>query len=603
MGTVTNPLGNLINGLLTGHALGQQILQEKRAQEAFERQKALQDNEASVQDIMDQMKLEEMGARPVDNLGMVQDTVPAPSSVGGAPVPGVGPSPLPRSAAKGQTRTIKWRTGGSQTYEIPTDEELRQRVQAAQNAQITGQAMAQASAGEQVRKAFGIEPPQDLQNLYGGIPGYRMLPSEIPAARQQAAALRRGQLMAVGPGGAVVDTGPGGAVVGTGPGGAVVGTGQSTAPAAPGQSPAGPTPSGMPTLPGQPPAALAPPAGPTPGGAAATAAGRPGTVLFSNPGEPKGDFERTFLPAFALKHGLTAEGLKKNPDLTIQAVQEYAKKSKDPDAVNLAMQLGQARLDDLRARQTTTPMPINPGTREFRVAQDLAYGRMTMQQFRSLTAYSRDTNKKMDIYDKAGQLNPNFNPAAFEMGYTLAKNPKVQQQLASLDNVQQGVPDLLRFSNAAARSGVTVLNKAIIPGGIAFGGKHYSNFRTARTAFADELSGALGYGSATDMSREMGFDMTDGNLSPQNFASAIQDVVIPFVERKRSTMLNQMGVYGLPGMNPAAGPAPSAPQGKGGPATPPAGATLPRLTNKAERDKLPSGAHYIGPDGQEYVRQ
>jgi hypothetical protein len=195
---------------------------------------------------------------------------------------------------------------------------------------------------------------------------------------------------------------------------------------------------------------------------------------------------------------------------------------------------------------------IKDGTPEYKVAQDLAYGKLTMGQFRSIYSYSRDIAKKQAIYEKASELNPNFSPAAFEMGFTLAKNPKVQQQLASLDNVVRGVPDLLRVSDAASRSGVPILNKFILPGGVALGSKNYSNLETARTAFADELSGALGYGSATDMSREMGFNMTDPKLSADTFKSNVNDILIPFVERKRATLLNQMGVYGQPGMNPAA---------------------------------------------------
>jgi hypothetical protein len=101
-----------------------------------------------------------------------------------------------------------------------------------------------------------------------------------------------------------------------------------------------------------------------------------------------------------------------------------------------------------------------------------------------------------------------------------------------------------------------MLNKFVIPGGVAIGGRNYTNFRTAQIAFADELSGALGFGSATDMSREMGFNMTDKNLSPENFKAAVQDVVVPFIGRKRKSMLDGMGVYGQSNMNPAAAPAP-----------------------------------------------
>lgn len=111
-------------------------------------------------------------------------------------------------------------------------------------------------------------------------------------------------------------------------------------------------------------------------------------------------------------------------------------------AVATAKATAPIRIETANAEKNTAAAEITPNSKEFRVAQDLAYGKLTMSQFRSLYSYSRDVNKKTAIYDKAAELNPNFNPAAFEMGYTLAKNPKVQQQLASLDNVKQGVPDL-----------------------------------------------------------------------------------------------------------------------------------------------------------------
>lgn len=263
----------------------------------------------------------------------------------------------------------------------------------------------------------------------------------------------------------------------------------------------------------------------------------------------------------------------------VSAKDIYDKMNQQPTEAGLAMKAAggdpNKALDKLAAtkRQSVNiRMPLNGGVASaplpgadipiitqakqpnlFKVAQDLAYGKLTMQQFRSLYAYSRDTKGKQSLYATAQSLNPNFNPAAFEMGQTLAKNPKVQQQLASLDNVIQAAPDLLKASQEASRSGIPLVNGIVLKAGINLGGKKYSNFKTAQIAFADELSGALGYGSATDMSREMGFNMTDPNLTPDQFNSSVQDIVIPFVQRKRDTLLHQMGVYGQPGMNPAAG--------------------------------------------------
>lgn len=237
----------------------------------------------------------------------------------------------------------------------------------------------------------------------------------------------------------------------------------------------------------------------------------------------------------------------------------------DPKATPEERQAAKETLDSLKAKAQgvtirnvlageqagTIPAPeIKPNTKEYHIAQDIAYGKLTMGQFRGLYSYSRDANKRAAIYDKARELNPDFNAAEFEAGFRLASNPRVRQQLASMDNVQEGVPDLLKFSEEAQRSGIKAVNKVLIKGGIQLGDKRYSNLHTAAIAFADELSGALGYGSATDMSREMGFNMTDPNLSPEAFASGVQEVLVPFLERKRGTLLKQMGPTGK--SNPSA---------------------------------------------------
>jgi hypothetical protein len=208
--------------------------------------------------------------------------------------------------------------------------------------------------------------------------------------------------------------------------------------------------------------------------------------------------------------------------------------------------------------QNGTEADIKPGTSQYKIAQDLAYGSITFSQFKSLYSYSRNTGQKQAIYQLASQLNPQFNPSSFELGFTMANNPKVRQQISALDNVQGIIPDILQASSDAARTNVTALNKAIIKGGILIGNSKYSNLQAAQVAFADELSGALGFGSATDMSREMGFNMADTSLSPQQFADALNNVVVPFVAQKRSSLLGQMGIYGNAINNMSNGGKPSA---------------------------------------------
>ncbi len=240
-----------------------------------------------------------------------------------------------------------------------------------------------------------------------------------------------------------------------------------------------------------------------------------------------------------MQGGLTPDQRADNANQAAQRQQEAQRIELERQRVGLEKQRANA--------ESAATVEIKPGTPEFRIAQDLAYGKMTFAQFRTLAAYNRNIGQKFAIYDKAAQLNPDFNPASFEIGLTLAKNPQQQKQLASLDNVVSGVPDLLAASDAAKRSGATVINKYLSPVKVAIGDQSFTNFRAAQKSFADELSGGLGYGNATDMKLALGIDMTDPNLSPENFASAIQNVIIPFVQRKRASLLKQEGIYGKPG--------------------------------------------------------
>ncbi|HWB17011.1 MAG TPA: hypothetical protein VG538_11450 [Vicinamibacterales bacterium] len=208
----------------------------------------------------------------------------------------------------------------------------------------------------------------------------------------------------------------------------------------------------------------------------------------------------------------------------------------------------QAEQDSARARQSNAAgasgqslddVPVlSPHVSDYKIAQQLAYGDLTWSQFTRLFAYQHaSSTEKKAIYNTAMQLNPHFSPAKLDAGFKFATNPGVRKQLAALDNVTAAANDLLKFSEGASRSRWPTLNKVIIRGGLLAGDTKYSNFLGAATAFADELSGALGFGNATDMSRQMGLKMTDWSLSQDQFSHDIRDVVLPFIQRKRDSLV------------------------------------------------------------------
>lgn len=599
-GFATDTFKGLLDGLLQGHQLALQMQAQKRADAEFKTQQAMKEQQMSVQDIMNRQVLGRT-ARPVSDMGTVTSQglsvtpdVSVPASPGNDPsngrpaMPATPAMTLPAAVSPtiqqpsytrkaDPSRVVKY---GGTTYELKTPEEQQQRELAQQTSGMEALQAAKDRAAinsatalhnNQLKLEGGGTPAQGLAAM--GVPDGTLLTRDelahytqgLLAHIQSQQAIRKGNLLVTGPDQEVWDTSqfgtPGQAAVPAMPGAAsALPTGT---PASAGPAPAAPT--ATPTLPG------ATAAAPAAAGVTPTAPGLKPIIGGGNK-RATGEFG-AYLRAALMKQGYTEANAP--PDLVMKATTDYANKAKDPADVEqmrqmraLTMQMTQAHLDQMRSQQGSNVVDYKPGSREYQVAQDLAYGKLTMPQFRSLTAYSRDTNKKMDIYQKATELNPNFNPAQFEMGYHLAANPKVQQQLASMDNVKRAIPDLMQFSDAASRSGVPLVNQFLLKGGLKLGSKNYSNFATARTAFADELSGALGFGSATDMSRQMGLDMTDPNMSPDAFRSAVQNVVEPFIERKKQTLLDQMGVYGQQGMNPAAGPAP---QQQGGGRGAPAG--------------------------------
>jgi hypothetical protein len=193
----------------------------------------------------------------------------------------------------------------------------------------------------------------------------------------------------------------------------------------------------------------------------------------------------------------------------------------------------------------TGSVSIAKDSPQYKVAQDLAYGGLTFQQFRTLYAYSRDINQKLGIYQLATQLNPAFNAADFEAGYEFYKDPQVRKQLSAADNAISNIDTVIQLSNDAQRSGITAVNKIELPAKYSIGDKAVAKFDQAQMLLADEISGVLGYGSGTDMKLKLGIDVIDGNLNPETFASNMEQLR-EFLQKKKSSLLSQTSVYGDP---------------------------------------------------------
>lgn len=219
---------------------------------------------------------------------------------------------------------------------------------------------------------------------------------------------------------------------------------------------------------------------------------------------------------------------------------------------------------------------------EGRMAKDLAYGKLTLQQLNQ-TLSSRGASgaaQRAGIYDLAKQINPNFDPAAFAAGYKFATTPANMQALTAIDSVTPNLDRVIELARNAGNGGSTGFNAIVNKGKYFFGNKRITDFSTLQKIIGDELGVALGRGTVTDMSRELGLDIANMNLPFENFVSTIEEIRNA-LNNRRGTYLPKMGIYGeqgrIPGVND------NGQQGNHNPAPtnlPPAGAVVIEYDNQ-----------------------
>jgi len=268
-------------------------------------------------------------------------------------------------------------------------------------------------------------------------------------------------------------------------------------------------------------------------------------------------------------NGLTPEqqGTQRNQELTRQ--QEAERIGLEKKRTDLEQQ--RVGLEGQRLKgETAPPLEIKPGTPEFRIAQDLASGKMTFAQFRTLAAYNRNAALKFGIYDQARQLNPEFDPAQYELGFKMAANPQVRQRIVAINSLNPVIDQIEALANQAGNGDIPAVNKLLLGAKFQLGNRTVTNYRQLQTLLGDEVGNALGIGSGSDLKTKLGLDLVNPNLSPKAFADTMEQLRTVLDQRKQA-LIGQMGIYG------------GAANGTGGPATantPPPGAKV-RVYNPA----------------------
>ncbi len=123
MNSFSNPIPDLIQGLLQGHELGMRMHKQQQEDQAFQTNQALRNQQMSMQDIMNQQTLQKI-SRPVSDMGTV-DMPAGPDIPDSTGLPGMGPTKgAPGYHQKADaSRTI---TYGGKKRELMTPDEQQQ---------------------------------------------------------------------------------------------------------------------------------------------------------------------------------------------------------------------------------------------------------------------------------------------------------------------------------------------------------------------------------------------------------------------------------------------------------------------------------------------
>lgn len=119
----------VLDGILQGLNMGAMLRREKLQQDLVQRQQARLDRDEELRGMETEMRFARMGARPLDEAGMVSD----PIRFDGQAIPGmIGSEAIPKGAVIGETlrkgkagQVVKYR---GKSYEIPTEEEQQARA-------------------------------------------------------------------------------------------------------------------------------------------------------------------------------------------------------------------------------------------------------------------------------------------------------------------------------------------------------------------------------------------------------------------------------------------------------------------------------------------
>lgn len=485
MAVIQDPFHGLIDGILQGHAIAQQLHQQSLQDEQFQRAKERDAREAQLQDFETRMKLVQSGARPVTG-GSIQDQIegriPDASGDLSADTDPNHVATFLRPPDKSRLVKFKDSTGSQQDYELPTQEEQLQRSLQQQLQTKRFAALGDQDTKNLVRQTFGKPLPTDVAMILNRAPGEMLLPDEITALTKEANDIRKSNREKVGQGETVLDLTPTPATTNN-PFSAIqdqrnqnVQNFANGAKAA-GQSQADPR------------------------------------ILFSNPPKeekPTGDFEKVFLPAYAKKLNKDVKDLL--PDETMKAFSEFKKQDQDQEKRGEQLAMDRARLAIDRSRlaveQRNAGLDANGQPIQHTDAQgnliNISPLARQIAAYKMPPASARSYQTNRGLMDQVLAANPNFDIGAYQERFDTMKDlrpgGKLGQQSLAVNTLIRHSDDLIDMVKELGNSSFKPANALKQKWTEIFGGSAPTNFDQLKQFVAGETVKLVrgGGGSAED---------------------------------------------------------------------------------------------------------
>lgn len=531
---VVNPFGDMVQGVLQGHAIAMQLRNQAMQEEAFQRSVQKDDDERQIRSLSLQQQMDQMGRRVIPGTNMVPDTgIGVTSQIQRQMDPGTSAAPAagaPDTAGGGVPFYLRPNAPDTPAAQAPpaaSPQDIANLPQARTSVVPTGLEPTQTMRPVDKSRVTTFKDPVSKQTIQWE----RYTPEEIAQreANRQASLQSQVEMAKAKTGLDVADMtrratllreGGGSPAQGLASVGVPDGTPLTRAEVVSMTEAAQKIRAGNELKLGQGEKLVERPGVTAAGGGQAS-------VLASN--APKQTPEEDYADSAARKLGL-----KSRTDLSQEqwgtVLGQYKADSADPDAKAMMMATKQSALASANLSQALRQTQLDQApTKEQAadIATDMVNHRLAPDQLSQIRGRGNGGLGLM-VYAAAKKLDPEFSWEKASSEYQLAKAPTFQQNVRYMDSVQESIPMVIDRAKKLDNFGVKGIASLINSGKNQVNNIDLKKFQTDATLVSDEIGKILqggGTGSSTsDAKLKQASEILGKNDSPKAIAAALGDV-------------------------------------------------------------------------------